>query len=168
LPGQALVAHLGDLDRDQVDAAEELGDEAVGCSHTSSGGAPPAAGGHDRRWRCAMTATAPRSVVRHEDEGAADALVQRAVLVLHLLAQVIVERRKRLVEQQHARARDQRAGQGDALLLPPESCVGRRSRSGPSPTVSSIPATGPVPLHAGLLRHPQRKGDVLGHRHVRK
>ena len=39
-------------------------------------------------------------------------------LDLHLLTQLQVERAERLVEQQHRRAVDDRAGQGDALALP--------------------------------------------------
>ena len=38
-------------------------------------------------------------------------------LELHLLAQLQVERAERLVEQQHARPVDERAGERDALLL---------------------------------------------------
>ena len=39
-------------------------------------------------------------------------------LAAHLQAQKLVERRQRLVQQQHARIGDQRARQRDALLLP--------------------------------------------------
>ena len=44
-------------------------------------------------------------------------LLERAQLVLHLLAQLEVERAERLVEQQHARAVDERAGERHALAL---------------------------------------------------
>ena len=44
-------------------------------------------------------------------------LLQRLQLDLEVLAQAGVERAQRLVEQQHARAQHERAGQRDALLL---------------------------------------------------
>ena len=53
----------------------------------------------------------------NEDEGDADLLLNVLELLLHLLAQLQVERAERLVEQQHARLVDERAGDGDALLL---------------------------------------------------
>ena len=56
-------------------------------------------------------------VVGDEDEGDADLLLNVLELLLHLLAQLQVERAERLVEQQHARLVDERAGDGDALLL---------------------------------------------------
>ena len=56
-------------------------------------------------------------VVRHVDERDADLLLQVDELELHVLAQLRVERRERLVEQQHRRMRDQRARDRDALLL---------------------------------------------------
>ena len=56
-------------------------------------------------------------VVRHVDERDADLLLHVDELDLHLLAQLGVERRQRLVEQQHRRMRDERAGDRDALLL---------------------------------------------------
>ena len=43
--------------------------------------------------------------------------LDRLQLELHLLAQLQVERAERLVEQQHARAVDERAGERDALAL---------------------------------------------------
>ena len=55
--------------------------------------------------------------MRDEDEGDADLLLDVLELLLHLLAQLQVERAKRLIEQQHARLVDERAGDGDALLL---------------------------------------------------
>ena len=56
-------------------------------------------------------------VVRHVDERDADLLLQVDELELHVLAQLGVEGGQRLVEQQHRRMRDQRARDGDALLL---------------------------------------------------
>ena len=56
-------------------------------------------------------------VVGDEDERDAELALQQLQLDLHLLAQLAVERAERLVEQQHAGPVDQRAGDGDALLL---------------------------------------------------
>ena len=56
-------------------------------------------------------------VVRDQHEGDAGLALQPLQLALHLLAQLEIERRQRLVEQQHARLRRQRARQRDALLL---------------------------------------------------
>ena len=56
-------------------------------------------------------------VVRHVDERDADLALDALELDLHLLAQLEVERAERLVEQQHARAVDDRAGERDALAL---------------------------------------------------
>ena len=56
-------------------------------------------------------------IVGHVDEGDADFLLQIDELDLHFLAQLGVERRERLVEEQHRWMRDQRATESDALLL---------------------------------------------------
>ena len=56
-------------------------------------------------------------VVRDEHERDAEPLLQSLELGLHLLAQLEVERAERLVEQQHLRLVDQRAGERDALPL---------------------------------------------------
>ena len=56
-------------------------------------------------------------VVGDVDERDADLALDALELDLHLLAQLEVQRAERLVEQQHARAVDDRAGQRDALAL---------------------------------------------------
>ena len=56
-------------------------------------------------------------VVRDENKSDAYFALQRFQLVLHLAAQIGIERGKRFIEQQHARAVDQRARQRHALLL---------------------------------------------------
>ena len=56
-------------------------------------------------------------VVRHEDGGDRQLLLQSAQLDPHRVAQLGVEVRERLVEQQQRRLRHDRAGQRDALLL---------------------------------------------------
>ena len=73
------------------------------------------------------------------DEGQAEALLDVDQLELGALAQLLVERAQRLVEQQHLGALDDRAGQRHALLLAarelvraallaPSSCTSRRPR----------------------------------------
>ena len=57
-------------------------------------------------------------VMRDQQEGYAKVAVQVLQLQLHGRAQLLVERRQRLVEQQHARLVDQCPRQRDALLLP--------------------------------------------------
>ena len=56
-------------------------------------------------------------VVRDEDEGEAERVLQGLQLALHRLAQFQVERAERLVEQQNFRAQDERARQRHALAL---------------------------------------------------
>ena len=56
-------------------------------------------------------------VVGDEDRRDAELALDFAQLDLHRGAQILVERGKRLIEQQHGRIDDQRARQRDALLL---------------------------------------------------
>ena len=56
-------------------------------------------------------------VVRHDDEGHAELLLQIDQLELRVLAQLLVERAERLVEQQQLRTLHQRARERDALAL---------------------------------------------------
>ena len=58
-----------------------------------------------------------RLVVGHVDRGVAVGVVQAADLEAHLLAQVGIEVRQRLVEEQRLRLDDEGAGERDALLL---------------------------------------------------
>ena len=55
--------------------------------------------------------------MRDVDERDPDLVLDPLQLELHLLAQLQVERAERLVEEQHARVVDERAGERDALLL---------------------------------------------------
>ena len=66
-------------------------------------------------------------VVGDEDERDPDLVLDRLQLDLHLLAQLQVEGAERLVEQQHLRTVDERAGQRDALALTAGELVGRRA-----------------------------------------
>ena len=56
-------------------------------------------------------------VVRDDDEGEADLVLEPLQLELHARAHLPVERRERLVEQQQPRALDDGAGERDALAL---------------------------------------------------
>ena len=94
--------------------------------------------------------------------------LDRLQLDLHLLAQLEVERAERLVEQQHARAVDERARERDALALaagqldrPALADVGEphhRQRVGGAPAALAL-------AHA---LDAQPVGDVLGDAHVRE
>ena len=63
-------------------------------------------------------------VVGDVDEGDADLLLDPLQLELQALAELQVERPERLVEQQHLREVDDRAGERDALLLAAGELVG--------------------------------------------
>jgi hypothetical protein len=58
-------------------------------------------------------------VMRHEDGGDAHLSLDALQIHLHLHAERLVERAQRLVEQQHARPRDDSARQCHALALAP-------------------------------------------------
>ena len=57
-------------------------------------------------------------VMRHQHEGDADLALQLDQFHLHLLADLLVQRRQGLVQQQHFRLQDQRPRQGHPLPLP--------------------------------------------------
>src|SRR5262245_38236683 len=56
-------------------------------------------------------------VMRDEDEGAADLLMDAAQFLLHLVAQLEIERCERLIEEQYLGPHDERAGKSNPLLL---------------------------------------------------
>jgi hypothetical protein len=106
--------------------------------------------------------------VRDHDEGDAELALDLLELDHHGLAQIVVERAQRLVEQQHRRLADQRAGQRDALLLAARQVV----RPAPGERVEADLLQH---LHhaavARVLRHPlhlEAELDVLRHRAVRE
>ena len=107
-------------------------------------------------------------VVGDVDRGHAELLVQVPQLDLHVVAQLLVERRQRLVHQQDPRLEDDGPGERHPLLLAAGELV-------------DAPLGEPVELHGReraldplahvALRHtphPQGEGDVPGHRHVRE
>ena len=150
------------LDRQKVDLAEEARDEAARgplvklARRRDLQQAPVIEDRDARRQRQGLAL-----IVRDEDEGGAEVLVQPLHLVLHPDPEMLVERREGLVEQQHRRFEDERPCQRDPLLLSP----GQLSR----PFVL-VPGE-PDPRHHGgdtagdvLARHLtdlERKRDVL-------
>src|SRR4030095_10843008 len=69
-------------------------------------------------------------VVRHDDEGDAEALLYVDELELRALAQLLVERAERLLEQQELRPLRKAARQRDALLLSARELVRLALREG--------------------------------------
>src|SRR2546429_9260602 len=65
---------------------------------------------------------------RDKEKRDADFALQRFQLALHLFAQIRIQRRKRLVEQEQPRAIDKGSRKGDALLL--AAAQPRRARGG--------------------------------------
>ena len=66
--------------------------------------------------------------MRDMDEADAELALQALELAAHVLPQERIERRQRLVEQQDARPRDQRARERDPLLLAPRHLRGQPLR----------------------------------------
>ena len=136
---RAKAAMADVLDRQEIDLAEELGDEAVRRALVDvprRRDLQHLAVVEDRDARRERQGFA--LVVGDENEGRPEFLVEPLHFVLHLAAQMFVERRKGLIEQEDRRLEDQRAGQRDALLLParqfrPAACArvrqARRARS---------------------------------------
>ena len=107
-------------------------------------------------------------VVRDHHRGGTDLALDLAQLELHLLAQLGVEVRQRLVEQEHRRLDHQRARQRHALPLAARELA--RIARGMGLEVHQRQRL----LHAltalGLrhLAHLEAEAHVVGHRHVRK
>ena len=107
-------------------------------------------------------------VMRDVDHGGAEAALQLLQLDLHVLAQLLVQRAERLVHQDHRRLEHDRPGQRHALLLPAGQ-LGRLARGVAVELHHGQRAADLfVPLGPADAAGAQRKGDVLGHRHVRK
>ncbi len=156
---------------EHVGGADEVGDEAVGrilVDVTRRADLLDAALVEDgesvaQRQRLVL-------VVGDEDEGDADLALDRLELDLHLLAQLEVERAERLVEQQHPRPVDERAGQRDALAL----AAGELRRPAVAEVLAEphhVQRLQRAPRGARLLADlldPQPVLDVLEHVHVRE
>ena len=107
-------------------------------------------------------------VVGNVDDGDAEAAVDAAYLVLHLLAQVAVERAERLVHQHQARLEHQRAGNGHALLLAARQLRGAALLEPLQPHQLQRPAHALAALRGRDPAHFQRKGQVPFHRQMRE
>src|SRR5690554_3742527 len=109
-----------------------------------------------------------RLVVGHIDDGYSDRLVYVLDFVLHLLAQVLVQRAQRLVHQDQVGIKDQGPHDRHALLLPAGKLCG--------PAVAQVAQLNHVEhplypflnLRLRLLSNLQREGEVFGNRHVRE
>ena len=86
------------------------------------------------------------------NEGDPKLALHAAQLLPHLHAKLFVQRGQRLVEQQHPRLGDRRAGQRDALLLAAGQLAGRRSANSVRRTFSIISVGGLVALGLRLPR----------------
>ena len=101
-------------------------------------------------------------VVGHDHEGDADLVLQADQLELHLLAQLLVERRERLVEQQDLGPLDQGAGQRDALALAAGQLVGLALLEAVEPDHGQRLLDPRADLGARHAGHLEAVGDVLG------
>ena len=156
--------------RQEIGFADEVGDEALGRLVVD---VPRRADLQD------LARRHHRDAVRHgqrlflvvgdEDEGDAGLVLQPLQLDLHLLAQLEVERRQRLVEQQHLRAAAPARGPA------PRAAAGRRksgwcggSSAPPSCTSFSISATRASTSALGLPSISRPKPIFSADRHVRE
>src|SRR5581483_6424715 len=101
-------------------------------------------------------------------EGQLHLVLDALQLELHLLAQLQVERPERLVEEQYARAVDERARERDTLLLPARELARLAAAVAGEPDDAQHlldPALQVGALHALA---PQAEGDVLEDRQVRE
>ena len=107
-------------------------------------------------------------VVRDEEGGDVAAALNAADLVAHRHPRRSVERRKRLVQKQRARAEDEGARQRDALLLPARElrrqALGKPGEADQLEHLRGAPAT----LVERNLAYAQRIRHVLPHAHVRE
>ena len=105
-----------------------------------------------------------------QNKGNAKLALQRLQFDLHVAAQLLVQRRHRLVQQKQLRFIDDRAGQCDALLLSarhfPDAA---RSVAGQTHGVQRlVHRLGNCRRHKPRASLAQTIGDVIGHRQVRK
>src|SRR6056297_174963 len=107
-------------------------------------------------------------VVGDEDKGDADLPLETPELALHLLAHLLVERRKRLVEQQHLRLENERPRKGNPLALAAGKRVSPPSAEAREPNhLERGPDLAPL-LLPREPRTSQPEGDVLRYREMRK
>ena len=108
-------------------------------------------------------------VVRDVDDGGADGAMDALDLDLHLLAQLLVQRAERLIHQQQARPRNQRARHRHALLLAARELARIALRKMRELHQREHLGDARMRRFARELRaHAQREADIVRHRHVRK
>ena len=102
------------------------------------------------------------------DEGDAELALQAAQLAAHLQPEILVERRQRLVQQEHARVGDDRTRERDPLLLAAREL--RRHAVGERAELHLVEhGARPLPaLGLGDPTHAQVVSDVVDDRHVRE
>ena len=148
--GAVVAVFRHDLAGEEVRVADERGDEARGRGLVYLG--------RGERHRLAL-------VVRDVHERDADLVVDRVELEEHVLAELQVERRERLVQEKHLRPVDEGARYRDALLLAARELV----RVLPRVLAHLDHVEYRVYLLLDLLlrelREPERKRDVVPDRH---
>lgn len=103
-----------------------------------------------------------------EDEGDSNAPLQAFQLDLQLFAQFLVQRAERLVEEQHLGLVDQRARQGDPLLLAARQLPGTPVGEAAQPHLFQGFPHPRGDLVFGAALHLQAKGHILRDRQVRE
>ena len=103
-----------------------------------------------------------------EHRGDAHRALDGAQLVAHLLAELLVERGERLVEQQHARPVHERAGQGHALLHASRQLGRPLAARAVQPHEIERLADPALDLRRGDAPLAQAEGHVLPDREVRE
>ena len=87
-------------------------------------------------------------------------------LQLHLLAQLAVESAQGLVHEEHGGLKDERAGQGHALLLPAAELVNPTGSEGPELDHLEGRLDPTVGIASVDVPHSEREGHVVEHGHV--
>ena len=105
-------------------------------------------------------------VVRHVDGGDANATLKFPNEITHLVAKSGVQVGQRLIEQQYPRLNDQRASQGDPLLLSTRQLA--RVPLAETDQLNRVHGLGHTPcdLRPRCVAHLQAKRQVLCHRQV--
>jgi hypothetical protein len=106
-------------------------------------------------------------VVGHVDGGDSQGLLQEADLLAHLLADLGVQVRQGLVEQEDVGVQDQRTGQRHPLLLAARELAGVAVLQPPQVHLAQAALQPLGDLGGGQLAQPQAVGDVAAHGHVR-
>src|SRR5262249_44807106 len=154
---------------EEIGGADEIGDEAAARKLVDLGRGPDlhlAAAVHDGDARGEGHRLV--LIVSHDDEGDAELVLQIHELELRLLAQLLVERGERLIEQQHLWPPDQGARQSHALALAAGELV--RPTGGERAELNHLERfADALALHLACERQPsQPVPDVILHRHVRE